>query len=171
MVRRKQKDQHPLDALAEGEPLKVMALMLWKNRFREPDMYVQIDEKDIQGLEACVNYLKVVPVVSIHRPQGQGAQAAQPGSSTRRPVPALPAQPAKPFVIVTLVDKNGDMIKPVENNQGDFDAAEEATRVRKAKDQASDLAQRLRQQGRSGETSMSDMDDAADALVVMARAL
>ncbi len=171
MARRKPKEQHPLDGLAEGDPLKVMALMLWKNRFREPDMYVQIFEKDIEGLKACVDYLEVTPVVSIHRPQGQDAQPAQPGSSTRRPVPALPTQPAKPYVIVTLVDARGDMIKPIENNERDFDAADEAAKVRKAKDQAADLAQRILQQAQSGESSLSDTQDAADALVILARAV
>ena len=171
MAKRKPKQLDPLDTLAEGDPLKIIALMLWVNRFRQPDMYMQIYDKDIQGLEDCVNYLKVKPVVSIHRPQGTPEQPAQAGSSTRRPVPALPAQPAKPFVIINLVDERGDMIKPVENNSADFDAAGEAAKVRRAKEQAGDIAQRIVQQAHSGEISQSDTQDAADALVVMARAL
>jgi hypothetical protein len=59
----------PLDELAQGDPLRVIALMLWKNRHREPDMYVQITERDIEGFEACVNYLKVKPTVLIKRPR------------------------------------------------------------------------------------------------------
>jgi hypothetical protein len=66
----------PLDALAQGDPLRVIALMLWKNRHREPDMYVQITERDIEGFEACVNYLKVKPTVLIKRPRIVRASSA-----------------------------------------------------------------------------------------------
>ena len=171
MAKRKPKDLDELDKLVEGDPIQVIALMLWKNRMREPDMYVQIYEKDIKALNDCITYLKVPMVVSIHRPQGEAAHPAESGTTTRRPVPARPAQPPKPYVIVTLVDERGDLIKPVENNQADFDAASEAANVRKARDQAVDLAQRITQQARSGEFSLSDIDDAANALVVLARAV
>ena len=171
MPRRKPKEQHPLDALAEGDPLRVIALMLWKARMREPDLFVQIFEKDIKGLDDCTNYLEVVPRVDIHRPQGEPAQPALQTPGRQRAVPARPAQPAKPYVIVTLVDESGNMIKPVENNEVDFDASQEAANVRKARDQAADIAQRIVHQAHSGEFSLSDIQDAADALVTLARAV
>src|SRR6266403_1241714 len=67
---------HPLDVLANGDPKKVIALMLWKARRRQPDLYVKIDEDDLKGFEDCVTYLKVVPEVMIRRPP---PIAAQPG--------------------------------------------------------------------------------------------
>lgn len=169
---RKPKQLDPLDALAQGDPLKVIALMLWKARRRQPDLYVQIDEQDIQGFEDCVAYLKVKWKVNIERPAGLPAQPALAGGPGRRPVPARAASGPKPFVIVTLVDaRTGDAIRPVENNQDDFDVSQQASRVRKAQDQARQLAQRLLEQGRTGEFSLSDLQDAADALLILAEAV
>lgn len=160
-----------LDALAQGDPKMVMALMLWKSRLREPDMYVQITEEDIKGFNDCVNYLKVKPAVMVKRPQGLPAQAAIPAQGNRRAVPARPATPPKPFVIVSLVEANTEnVIRPVENNEADFDSAKDAAAIRKAREQAPDLANRLIKQASSGETSLSDMQDAANALLILSRA-
>lgn len=156
----------PLDALA-GDPLKVIALMLWKNRMREPDMYAQITPDDIQAYEDCVAYLKVTPQINITHPAGEPAQAAVPATANRRAVPARPATPPKPFVIVTLTDKNGDMIKPIENNQVDYDESQHAQKIQHAKSVSADLAQRIIHQAQSGETSLSDTQDAANALILL----
>lgn len=165
------KKLHPLDALAQGDPKNVIALMLWKARQRNPDLFEQITEKDIEGFEACVTYLKVKPEVVIKRPAGLPAQEAIPASAGRRPVPARAATPPKPYVIVQLVEAGTEnAIRPVENNQEDFDAAAEAAKVRQARDAAPQLAQRLVHQASSGEYSLSDMQDAANALLLLARA-
>lgn len=169
MATRKPPKLDPLDALAQGDPQRVMALMLWKNRLRQPDMYVQITEHDIQGFDDCVAYLKVKPVVKIERPAGLPAQDAIPAQGNRRAVPARAASPAKPYVIVTLVDERGDAIRPIENNQQDYDTAAAASEVRKARDQAAALAERLVAQARTGEFSLSDMTDAANALLILSR--
>lgn len=166
----KKDKKHPLDALAEGDPLRVIALMLWQDRRREPDMYRRIEEKDIQGFDDCMAYQKATPTVKIFRPQGIPAQAAVPATHKRRPVAAREATPAKPFVTVVLVDQSGNAIKPVENNESDFDTAQDASKVRKARDQAADLAQRLIRQSQTGEYSTSDMMDAANALMTLSRA-
>jgi len=161
----------PLDALAEGDLKRVIALMLWKARLREPDMYVQITENDIKGFEDCVAYLKVKPEVMVKRPPGLPAQAAIPATGNRRAVAAREATPPKPFVIVTLVeDGTENVIRPVENNQEDYDIAQDAAHVRKARDQAPALAERIVNQARSGEFSLSEIQDAADALIILARA-
>lgn len=159
-----------LTELAKGDPLRIIALMLWQDRMRNPDMYRQLTERDIEGLDACTRYLKVKPQVKIYRPEGLPAQEAVPAQGKRRAIPGRAAQPSKPYVIVTLVDEKGDTIKPIENNQGDYDTAQDASLVRKARDQAADLAQRLVQQGRSGEYSLSDMQEAANALLILSRA-
>jgi hypothetical protein len=162
----------PLDALAQGDPKQIIALMLWKARHREPDMYVQFEEKDIAAFEDCARYLKVTPEVRIRRPSGLPAQAAVPATHNRRAVPGREATGPKPYVIVTLVDRGTEnVIRPVENNQEDYDTAQDAIVVRKARDQAPELAQRLVNQARTGEFSMSDMQDAADALLVLARSV
>jgi hypothetical protein len=162
---------HPLDALAQGDPKKVIALMLWKARHREPDMYVQLDENDLQGFEDCVTYLKVKPDVLIKRPQGVPAQPGIPATHHRRAVPAREAIPPKPYVIVSLVEHGTEnVIRPVENNQADFDIAKDAAAVRKARDQAHELASRILAQAKSGEYSLSDIQDAVDALLTLARA-
>lgn len=162
---------HPLDALAQGDPKMVMALMLWKERHRQPDMYVQIDEKDLQGFEDCVTYLKVKPDVLIRRPQGVPAQPGLPATHHRRAVPAREAIPPKPYLIVSLVERGTEnVIRPVENNEADFDTAKDAAALRKARDQAPELANRILAQARSGEYSLSDIQDAADALLTLARA-
>lgn len=171
MATKKAPQLDPLDALAQGDPRNVMALMLWKNRLREPDMYVQIDEHDIKGFQDCVDYLKVKPEVKIVRPAGLPAQDPIAATGKRRAVPARAATPPKPYVIVTLVEQGTmNVIRPVENNQDDFDTAQAAAELRKARDRAPQLAERILQQARTGETSLSDMQDAADALLVLARA-
>lgn len=169
MATRKQLD--PLDALAQGDPKNVIALMLWKARHREPDLYVQIEEKDIAGFEACVEYLKVKPVVKIARPEGLQAQEAIAATGNRRAVPARSATPPKPYVIVTLTDEKGDAIRPVENNEADFDIARDAQQLRRARDHAPELANRIVNQARSGEFSLSDIQDAANALLILSRAV
>jgi len=162
--------QHPLDALAAGDPRGVIALMLWKERMRNPDLYAQITEADIIGFQDCVKYLKVVPEVQILRPAGIPAQPEVLATANRRHIPARPATDPKPYVIVRLVEKGTDnTIRPVENNQEDYDAAAAATQVRQARDSAPQLAQRLIQQANSGEYSLSDMQDAANCLLILAR--
>lgn len=160
-----------LDTLAQGDSQRVMALMLWVARKRNPDLYVQINEHDIRGFDDCIAYLKVKPQVRISRPQGLPAQPAIPQTANRRAVPAREATAPKPYVMVVLTDEKGDAIRPVENNEQDFDEARAAADVRKARDQAPELAQRLVQQARTGEYSLSDMQDAANALLTLSRAV
>lgn len=161
-----------LDQLAEGGAEGVIALMLWQARKRNPDMYVQITEVDIKGFTDCTRYLKVVPEVQIFRPQGIPAQPAIPAAGSRRAVPAREAQPPKPYVMVRLVEKGtSNGIRPVENNEEDYDAQQQRARVMAAKDKAAGLAHRLIQQANSGEYSLSDMSDAAQALVTLAEAV
>ncbi len=167
----------PLDALATGDPLRVIALMLWKNRHREPDMYVQIEERDLEGFNACVDYLKVKPAVLIKRPPEIPGQPAIPAQGNRRAVPARPSIPARPYVMVSLVELGKDgrptenAIRPVENNEDDYDQQRDTAAVRRAKDNAPHLANMLLKAAASGDYSVSDMQDAANALQLLARAV
>lgn len=160
-----------LDQLARGDPKEVIALMLWKGRHRNPDLYAQIEEKDLAGFQACMAYQKVTPTVMIKRPQGTPEQPALPATRGRSARPAIPATGPKPFVIVALVEERTEnAIKPVENNQADYDVAQDAATVRKARDQAPELARRILAGAQSGDSSLSDIQDAADALITLARA-
>lgn len=153
----------------------MIALMLWVARKRNPDLYVQITEKDIQAFEDCVQYLKVTPEVRIERPQGLPAQASIPASGSRRAVPGREATPPKPYVIVSLLGRDvkgiTGPIQPIENNEADFDEQQKLTQVRRWKDRAPDLASRLVNAASRGEFSSNDMEDAAQALVALAGAV
>lgn len=172
----KQPKLDPLDALAQGDPRMVIALILWKNRHRSPDMFVQIDQRDIDGFNACVDFLKVKPAVMIRRPEEIPGQPAIPAAGGRRAVPARGAIPARPYVMVALVEQGKDgkpsenAIRPVENNEADFDQQQDTAAILRAKDNAQDLANRLLKAAASGDYSLSDMQDAANALVLLARA-
>lgn len=167
---------HPLDALAQ-DPLKVMQLMIWVNRHRNPDMFFQINEADLEAFNACMAYQKIKPTVLIKRPPEIPGQAAVPAMGNRRAVPARPPIPARPYVMVTLVeiDKNGkvteNVIRPVESNEADYDQQQEVAALRRAKDRAPLLAQEILKSASSGETSLSDLQDAANCLITLARAV
>ena len=155
----------PLDHLAEGDPRKVMALMLWKARHRAPEMSVQITQRDIDGFNACVTYLKVEPDVDIRRPQGRPAQERIPAAGTRREVPAREAEPPRPFVVVRLVEKGTEnMIRPVEDNEEDNEKRIAAEKLVDIRAQAPALAQRLEGYARSGDMVASDLREAAQWL-------
>ena len=174
------KKEEPKDVLdrfveeAQANPRRAIALMLWQARLQAPDMYVRVDEKAIKGFDDSVNYLKVKPAILIHHEPGLPAQPAIPATHNRRAVPAREATPAKPYAVIALVEeKDGkpsmDMIKPVENNQEDYDASIDAAAVRRARDNAPDLAMRLQRAATSGDFSSADLQDAANALVLLAK--
>lgn len=158
-----------LDRLAGNLELAVM-LMLWQDRMKNPDMFRQLNETDLKGFEDCTRYLKVRPKLVLERPQGLPEQPAIPAQGNRRAVPARPATPPKPYVMVKLLDHEGNAFRPIENNEADFDTSQDAALVRRMRERAPSLAQRLVQMGNSGEYSLSDLQDAADALLVLSRA-
>jgi len=159
----------PLDALADGDPFKAVALLLWKGRFRNPEMAVQITPADIKGFQDCMDYLKVTPEVHVHRPQGRPAQVGVPERQGRPAVPARPAEPPRPYVMIQLVDKDGNAIKPCENNEDDYQRGLLAERKRKARDQAEGLATSLRGELASGDFNKSTIDAICEALLVLAK--
>lgn len=161
----------PLDVLVAGDPKDVIALILWKGRHRQPDLFAQITAADIKGFKDCCEYQKITPAVVIQRPEGRPAQEAIPAAHGRAAAPARPADPPKPFVMVTLCDgQTGNAIRPIENNQEDFDRQAQSAATRKARDQAPTMADNILRAVRTGEWSLSEMQDAANALLVLARA-
>lgn len=163
--------QDPLDQLVDGDPKDVLALILWKNRHNNPELSVQITAKDIEGFQACCEYLEVEPEVRIIRPAGRPAQEAM-VKNGQVIAPARPADPPKPFVVAQIVAKGTDnAIRPVENNLEDYDRQQQMAAVRKARDQASMHAANILTAVKTGEWSLSDMQEAANALTIMAAAL
>lgn len=160
-----------LDQLAEGDAKKVISLLLWKQRFNNPDMAVHITEADITGFEDSCRYLNVTPDVAIVRPQGRPAQEAIPAQGKQRAVPGRAAEPARPYVYVGVVAKGTmDQLKPIENNEADADKRDTANMVRTAKEKAPALATMLLSAAQTGTYSTSDLVDAANALNVLCRA-
>jgi hypothetical protein len=156
---------------ANKDPKKLVALMFWRERHRNPEMAIQITEKDISGFQGCVDYLEVTPEVVIIRPQGRPAQAGQPARGRLKAVPARPAEPPRPFVAVNLVNAGTmDSFKPIENNEEDAKVRDQAELVRRAKDKASQLAAQLMHDAASGTFSTATMTEAAQALQALARA-
>lgn len=159
-----------LDQLAASDPREVLALLLWKDRYRNPDMTVQITENDITSFRACTAYLDVEHAVKIERPQGLPAQAAVPESGNRRAVPARPAQPPRPFVVVQVIQKDtGDAIKPIESDEEGAKRRDRADNLRRFKDAAPELSGALKQQAITGNFSSSLIAEAADALAALAK--
>jgi hypothetical protein len=177
MVKAQQDALDAFVAAANKDPMRAIQVMLWNARLQEPDMYVKVTEADLKGLADCVAYLKVKPAVRIHREAGLPAQPAIPAAGNRRAVPARPATDAKPFAVIALVEMgkdgqpSGNTIKPVENNEEDYDRSLEIAAVRRARDMAPDLATRLLNASRTGDFSSSDLQEAGDALVRLARAV
>lgn len=163
-----------LDRFAEeanADPKKVIALMFWRERHRNPEMACQITEADIKGFTDCVNYLEVEPEVSIVRPGGRPAQPAIPAAGNRRGVPARPEEPARPFVSVNLVAKGTmNAIKPIENSEEGAKLRDASDTLRRARERAGDVAGQLLRDVASGQFSTSTMQDAAQMLVTLARA-
>lgn len=158
-----------LDNLADGDPFKALALVLWKDRQRNPDMSVTITRTDIKGFTDCVDYLKASPEVRVFRPQGRSAQAAIPERHGKPARAAIPAEPPRDFVVIQLVDKDGNAIKPVENNEEDFQRNILAEKQRKAREQADNLCTLLRAEIASGDINKSTIDGVCEALTVLAR--
>lgn len=159
-----------LDQFAKADPKEVIAMLLWKDRYRNPDMTVQITEKDIESFRACTAYLDVVPGVKIERPQGLPAQAAVPESGNRRAVPARAAEPPRPFVVVQVVElKTGDAIRPIESDEEGAKLRDRAEAQRRAREAAPDLAAAMRQQAQTGNFSSSLVAEAAEALAALAK--
>lgn len=168
----KPKKVDPIDALAAGPLENVVMLMLWKDRLRQPDLFVNITAEDIKGFEDSMRYMKVKPTLVVKRPEGVPEQQAIPAQGNRRAVPYRAAIPPRPYVLVTILEEGTEHgIRPVENNEADYDRAQAAAAVRKARDQAPRLAEDLLRQARTGEFSLSEIQDAANALVTLARAV
>lgn len=159
---------NPLDhlvAMAEkNDYAQALKLILWKMRFENPDFTLEINPDDIKAFDDCVDYLEVKPTLYVTRPGAVPAQEGRPAMGNRRAVPARAAIPPKNYVVVQMLDQDGNNFKPIENNQQDFDRQKKADATRRAKDNALTLASQLAADIRSGTFSESTI---GDAIIVM----
>ena len=155
--------------LAERNPKQAIMLMFWKARHQNPEFSLNITEADLKGFTDCVNYLGVEPEVRIHRPQGLPAQAPVPAHGNRRAVPGREAKPPKPFVVVQMVDAEGNAIVPIENNEKDQDDGLQAKALARTRENAPRLAAQLMNDVRSGNLSNDTITEAANSLIALAK--
>lgn len=163
-------------ALTNWTPEMWAKMVIWKNRMANPELTVTVTEPDIIGWQQCVDFLGITTQLKIHRPQGRPAQDPIPavqGTATRpgrSAVPGRPADPPRPFVLVQLLDQDGNAFRPIENNEQDRQRQEESDRLRKARDQAQFLARQLQHDMAAGVYSNATIGDAAQALIALANA-
>lgn len=161
----------PLDALVAAGPERVAQLLLWKDRIRNPELGVQITAEDIKGFAECTQYLDIKPALLIWRRPAVEAQPGQPATARRRGVAPTPAMPAAPFVTVRLVVQGThDGFKPIENNERDYDAAAQAEKVRRLKQDLQEWAPSVRAMIASGDFSTAALTDFVEGAVALARA-
>ena len=156
--------------LAERDPKQAIMLLFWKARHQNPEFTVNITPEDVKGFTDCVNYLQVEPEVRIYRPQGLPAQASVPAHGNRRAVPGREAKPPKPFVVVQMVDAEGNAIVPIENNEEDLAAGAKAKNLARIRENAPSLHARLMADVRTGNLSTDIITEAANNLLALSKA-
>ena len=150
--------------------LKAIAMLLWKDRYNNPEMSVQVSAENIESLNKCTAYLEVEPQVRIFRPQGRPEVPYQPATAKRSAIPAQPEEPPKPYILIQLTDKDGNNFKPIESTEEGAKIRDQHDAVRRAKDQAKVLAQQLLADLSSGAYSDSTIRDTAQILMTLAKA-
>ncbi len=157
-----------LDKLEQADAHTVIALMLWKDRHRNPDLSIQITEEDINGLQACAQYLDVKPEVLIERPRGRPATPALPPSRIHpQGYPAQPAEAPRNFVFVGVGYFEKELfnsIKPIESTEEGAKVRDAANRLRTLRERGPQLARELMANAASGTFSSAQVEEAAQML-------
>ena len=164
-------ERHPLDQFAQdaqSDLARAMQLWFWKERFENRDFTFQIEQKDIEAFEACVDYLSVRPQIRVFRPQGVPAREAVPASGKRPGIGARPAIPPKDYVVVQMVDSDGNAFAPIENNEADRERQLQTDKIKRVKEQAAVVANALALDLSTQTFSTSTIQDAIQALRTVA---
>ena len=185
MTKAKAVEQHPMDALV-ADPVKAMALLLWKNRIQNPEMGVAITPKDLNGFAQAVQYLEVQAQVRMFR-RGENAYVQMVDAASkvvvRRKVGAKDKDgndiiadrdfdlevaggkyAIEPGDIVVSI---GNAIKPIENNEADYDAAARAERIRQAKVTLPSLTTQVRNGAVAGTISKEMVVELCDMMTTI----
>lgn len=174
MAKKKTPKGDALDALLanlEANPKFAIALMLWQDRFRVPEMARLIKEEDLSTYQASMEYMEATPEIRFYRRPGRPAQPAVPASKGKRAVPATAALPAAPFISVMLVRKGTlDCIKPIENSEEAAKIRDQAEAVRRARDNVLNYSVTVRQEMGAGVYSTANIGALCAAAETLARA-
>lgn len=172
----KQSTEQPADALedflarAADFPSDAMMLLFWQNRMANPTFSTEVTPADLQAFAECMKYLDVEPQIRIFRPQGAPARAAVPATGERSAIPARPAGAPKDYVVMQMVDVDGNAIVPVESNERDHERMQLAKNRKHLLATAPQLAAALRADLQAGVFSTSTIEEAAKTLVALVQA-
>lgn len=159
------------EALSRDEALtKSVAMLLWKDRYRNPDMAVQVSAADLESFTKCTDYLSVEATVRIHRPQGRAAQEAMPATAKRSAQPAIPAESPRPYILIQLTDKDGNSFVPIESTEDGAVLRDAANAQRTMKHRAPEIAAQLMSDLSGGAYSDATIREAAQMLMGLAKA-
>lgn len=160
----------PIDALVElskTDLQRAMMLVLWKMRFDNPGFTVEIHPQDLRAFDECVEYLAITPTLQVMRPGG--APARESFTTARgQTVPAKPAIPPKPYVVVQMTDDQGHTFVAIENNTADYERQQQAKASDQVRANARSVATQLQAMASSGTFSTATINDAARALLLLA---
>lgn len=137
----------PLDAFAAADSTEALKLLFWKRRHENPAFAEQITPEDLQGFHDCVNFLevkpgvKVQPKIVIHRPGGVPARLAQ--QVGNKLIPGKDAIPPKDYVVVQMVDQDGNGFVPIENSEEARERQIQADQARRVRERATIIAGQL----------------------------
>lgn len=168
-----------LDKLVAAGPLRAIALMLWLDRYRNPEFAVQIKPEDIKAFDACTGYLEVKPGTSveprvlIRRPMGQPAYPGiPPGTNKRFPDGIAPraAEPPRDYVLVSLVDQEGNGIKPIESTEEGARRRDRENELRGLRERAPILAMAVASNANANTFNSSEITDLCNLAIQLARA-
>lgn len=160
-----------LDRFVSADPRTVLQLVLWKYRHQNPEMAVLITAEDLKAYEECMTYQRIHPEVMVYRPEGRPAHPGSPAVGNRRAVPPRAAEPPRPYVIVAIVERGTkNAVKPIENNEPDFEKGELARQIQVAKRNIPAWSSELRRAAASGDFSSSTLEDIARAIDLWGRA-
>lgn len=181
-AKKKAPPTNPLERLAQ-DPNALLLHLLWQRRIESPGLSLAISAKDRDGLAQCSEYLKAgLEVRAFVRGDRVLVQAVDKSSKivVRRKVAGKSKEGAD-----VVVDKDvdlstgdlpdagdvivsiGDAIRPIENNEADFDAAAQADRVRAAKTNGVRLASQARAMAAGGTISTDMVVEVCDALLLL----
>ena len=165
---RKTKAPDPLDRFAASPLDRVLQLVFWKLRHKNPDMAVLITQADLEAFDQSMAYQDITPTVMVERPQGRPAHEGARGRKIT--VAPFAGEPPRPFVIVAVVEKGKkNAVRAIENNQEDFDQGALLRQIAQAKGKARVLAAAVRQSAASGDFTSGTLEEAASCLELFAK--
>lgn len=157
----------PLNAfveLATSQPANAVAALFWHHRHQNPGFSIEVKAADLKAFTDCTDYLKVRPKIQVVRPQGLAAQAPIPAQGNRRAVPGRDAHPPKDYVVIQMVDQDGNGFVAVENNEADLAKQQAQAKAARTKEKALIIASNLQGDVQAGNYSTATMLEAVEAL-------